>query len=120
MSKDVTDGPSTAAALEGWREAERRTVRLTAQREAADQALEAANLAAEAARATSRASDAAVTAASEAARAANATADAADKVLRATIVEGQARRTEESEAIEAEAKARAVYQQAVERHTPTP
>jgi hypothetical protein len=107
--------PTAAEALQTWRDAERQAIRSTAQREAADEAMAAAGLAEEAARATSQASTAAVVAAREASRAASATSAAAAKVLRAMQVEGDARRVIEKEALAVEGKARSGHRDAVER-----
>ncbi|HSM32778.1 MAG TPA: hypothetical protein VK987_01685 [Anaerolineae bacterium] len=107
--------PTAAEALQAWRDAERQAIRVTAQREAADEAMAAAALAEEAARATATAAAAAVVAANEASRAAAATSDAAAKVLQATQSEGDARRLLEQEALAAEEKARAAHRDAVDR-----
>jgi hypothetical protein len=107
--------PTAAEALQGWRDAERQAIRATAQREAADEAMESASLAEKAARATSKASAAAVVAANEAARAASATSAAAAKVLRALQVEGDARRVIEEAALAGEEEARSAHRDAVER-----
>jgi hypothetical protein len=106
---------TAAEALQAWRDAERKAIRSTAQREAADVAFEAAGLAEEAALATSKAAAAAVAAASEASRAASATSAAATKVLQATQAEGDARRMAEESALAAEEEARSVHRDAVDR-----
>ena len=59
MSQRQDREPTVAEALGAWREAERRTIRATAQREASEEAIEAARLAEEAAQATAAASRAA-------------------------------------------------------------
>ena len=107
--------PTVAEALGDWREAERRAIRATAQREAAEVATAAAELAEEAAWATATAAQAAQEAAGQAYRAAEATAQAATKVLQAVQSEGEARRGLEHEAVEAEASAHEVYGAARER-----
>jgi hypothetical protein len=113
---------SAAATLGAWRETEPRSVRATAQREAIEEALDAARLADVAARATATAATAAASAtteaaaaANEAARAANATADAAQKVLEATQTEGTARRVLERDALVAEEAAHLAHTEAVAR-----
>jgi hypothetical protein len=112
VNKEPDPSPTTSAALEGWRSAERTAVRATTRRETAQQAVEAATLAAEAARATADAADAAVAAAVQASRTANATAAAAERVLVATQTEGDARVLEERGALAAEASAKGIYEQA--------
>lgn len=103
------------AALSTWRKAEREAIRATAQREAADEAVDAARLAQQAAAATAEASKAAQVAAAEAARAADATAQAAHKVLTSTESEIEAKRTIEHEALAAEATAKEAYGLAFQR-----
>ena len=128
--------PTMANALTSWHEAERQSIRATAQREAAHEASDAARLAGEAAGATADAAQAAQLAAGQASRAATATADAAQaaqlaasqasraavataeaaaKVLQATHMQGLARRVVEQEALEAERTAHEIYREARER-----
>jgi hypothetical protein len=106
---------TAAEALQAWRDAERKAIRSTAQREAAEEAVTAAGLAEEAARATADASAAAVVAAKEASRAARATSTAAAKVLQATRVEEDALRITEEAALAAEEGARSAHRDAVDR-----
>lgn len=107
--------PTAAEALEAWRAAERQSIRATAQREAADVAVEAAALADRAAHATAEASARAVQAANEASRAASATSAAAAMVLKAMQIEGDARRVMEGESLAAEEEARSAHRDAAGR-----
>jgi hypothetical protein len=112
---DQQPEPTVAEALDRWRRAERTTIRATAQREAADDAVEAARLADEAARATAAAADAAMTAATEAARAARATADAAHRFLVRTEADSETAHVAEATAIEEETAAREAHHEARDR-----
>jgi hypothetical protein len=111
----VADEPSVSEALRSWREAERWAIRATAQREAAEVAVEAATLAAAAARATADSAAAAQVAADEAAQAALATAEAADLVIKATQRDNDTARVTERDALATERAAHAAHKSAVER-----
>jgi hypothetical protein len=115
MDGEIRREPTAAEALDRWRQTEREVVRSTAQREAAEVALQSARLAEEAADATARAADAASHAAAEASRAATATADAARRVLAATSENLEAKRVQERDARTAEAAAKASHHDAVAR-----
>ncbi len=107
--------PTVSEALQTWRDAERHSIRSTAQREAAEEAIEAAQLAEVAATATSAAAASAQRAAGEASRAAEATAEAARRVVTSTLAAGEAKRLDEQTAISAEDTARDGHQAAVQR-----
>jgi hypothetical protein len=82
--------PTAAEASQAWRDAERKAIRSTAQREATEEATEAS-------------------------RAVTATSEAAAKVLRATGAEGDARPIVEQEALVAEEQAKEAHRDAVDR-----
>ena len=107
--------PSVHDALESWREAEREAVRSTAQREAADLAVEAATVAEVAARTTADAAEAARTAASEAARFAAVASEAAHAVVSAARRDADAARITERDALASERAAQADHKKALDR-----
>jgi hypothetical protein len=100
--------PSASKALDTWRTAERAAVRSTAQREAAELAVEAAELAAHAARETAEAADKASTAARVA-------AEASQRVLEAARTDADTKRVGERQALAAEVAAHDEHRAAVER-----
>ncbi len=106
---------TVSEALAAWRAAERDSIHSAAQREAAEQAVTATELADDAARRTAHATTAAVTAASEAADAAAMTADAATKLLQVARSERESRELVEREAREVESSRKADHGAAVAR-----